>query len=123
MVSSDSEKIALRFVECINAQDVEGLAALMTEDHTFIGHDEGDVSVGRETMKQGFAGYFEDFPEYRIHVSKVTRSGKDIAIVGTTTGSHIAPEIEAKETVIWIAKIRDGLVSEWRIFTDLDRLR
>ena len=38
MVISDSEKIALEFVECINTQDVEGLAALMTEDHTFIGY-------------------------------------------------------------------------------------
>lgn len=122
MVISDSEKIALEFVECINTQDVEGLAALMTEDHTFIGYEEGDVAVGRERMKEGFAQYFEAYPEYKIHISKVTRSGKDIAIIGTTSGSQIPPEVEAKETVIWIAKMKDQLVSEWRIFTDLDHL-
>ena len=121
MNATNAEKIALKFVECINEQDLTGLVALMTEDHTFIGYEEGDVGIGRETMKEGFRGYFEDFPEYKIHISKVTRSGSDIAIIGKTTGSHIPPEIEAQETVIWIAKIRDGLVSEWRIFTDLER--
>ena len=73
-------------------------------------------------MKEGFAQYFEAYPEYKIHISKVTRSGKDIAIIGTTSGSQIPPEVEAKETVIWIAKMKDQLVSEWRIFTDLDHL-
>ena len=29
---------------------------------------------------------------------------------------------QAKETVIWIAKVEDNLVSEWRIFSDLDHL-
>ena len=123
MHTSNSEKIALEFVECINNQDLEGLVSLMTEDHTFIGHEEGDVAVGLERMREGFRGYFSEYPEYKIHVSKVTRSGNDIAIIGSTTGSHIPPEIEAKETVIWIAKIKGDLVSEWRIFTDLDHLQ
>ena len=68
---SDSEKIALEFVECINAQDVEGLVALMTEDHTFIGCEEGDVAVGRKRMKEGFAQYFEAYPGIERWLEKV----------------------------------------------------
>jgi hypothetical protein len=30
--------------------------------------------------------------------------------IGTTSGSHIPPEIEAKETVIWIAKYSFPLI-------------
>jgi ketosteroid isomerase-like protein len=118
---TNAEKIALKFVECINNQDIEGLVSLMTEGFTMIAY-EGKLETGRELMKEGFQGYFTDFPEYKIHISKVARSGDDIAIIGKTTGSHISPEIDAKETVIWTAKVEDNLVSEWRIFSDLDHL-
>ena len=94
----------------------------MAENITFIGYDEGDIGTGRDKMKSGFEGYFSAYPAYRIPIEKVTRSGKDIAIVGKTTGSHISPEIETKETVIWIAKIEDNQVAEWRIFSDMDHI-
>jgi len=118
----DSAEIALNFVDCINRQDVQGLATLMTDDHTFVGYVRGDRARGREVMTKGFAEYFAAFPDYRIHVAKVLRSGDDIAIIGSTTGSHVAPELEARETLIWIAKIEEGLVAEWRIYTDLDQI-
>jgi hypothetical protein len=51
-------------------------------------------------MREGFQGYFLDFPAYKILVEKVARSGNDIAILGKTTGSHIPPEIEEWETYI-----------------------
>ena len=119
MDATRPEHIALEFVECINNQDIEGLVALMTEGFTMI-PDQGEPEVGREVMKKGFQGYFDDFPAYKIHIDKVARSGDDVAIVGKTTGSHIPPEIEAGETVIWIAKIEGQLVAEWRIFSDMD---
>jgi uncharacterized protein (TIGR02246 family) len=123
MNARDPAEIALNFVDCINRQDVEGLAALMTDDHTFVGYERGDRAQGRETMARGFAEYFTAFPDYRIHASKVLRSGDDIAIIGTTTGSHVAPELEARETLIWTARIERGLVAEWRIYTDLEQIR
>ena len=119
----DPAEIALKFVDCINRQDVEGLGALMTGDHTFVGYERGDRAQGREVMARGFAEYFAAFPGYRINVSKVLRSGDDIAIIGTTTGSHVAPELEARETLIWTARIEHGLVAEWRIYTDLEQIR
>jgi len=83
---------------------------------------EAKHETGRELLKKGFQDYFTDFPEFKIQVSKVTRSGDAIAIIDKTTGSHIAFEIEAKETVIWIARVEDNLVSEWRIFSDFNHL-
>lgn len=119
---SSPEDIALEFVGCINNQNLDGLVKLMTEDHRFIDYG-GGVSRGREEMRKGWVGYFSAYPEYKIHVSKVTRSGNAVAIIGTTSGSHIPPEIEAKETIIWIAEIENGLVAEWRIYADIDHIR
>lgn len=113
------EEVTLKFVERINARDSDGLAKLMTEDHTFIDY-EGGAYKGREKMRKGFQEYFDSYPEYKIHVSNICSSGDAVAIIGSSTGSHIPPELEAGETLIWTARTRDGLVSEWRIYIDLE---
>ena len=86
MNPTNPEGIALKFVECINNQDIEGLVSLMTADFTMIAY-EGEPEIGRQRMKQGFKRNFNEYPEYQIHIEKVARSGNDIAIVGNTTGT------------------------------------
>ena len=53
MKATNPEVIALKFVEYINNQDIDGLVSLMTEGFTMIAH-EGEPEVGRELMKEGF---------------------------------------------------------------------
>ena len=60
----------LAFIDRINAHDVEGLAELMSDDHTFIDAHGNQVS-GREKMIAGWRGYFEWFPNYRIEVTDI----------------------------------------------------
>lgn len=116
----NSEEMALKFVEKINAQDADGLAKLMTDDFRFLDY-EGNIYEGRERMRKGFASYFSSCPKYKIIIEKICQSGNDVAIIGTTTGSHAPPEIEAKWTVIWIAKIENSLVAEWGIYSDIEK--
>jgi uncharacterized protein (TIGR02246 family) len=120
METMNVEEIALKFVDKINTQDADGLAKLMTENFKFIDY-EGNIFSGRERMRQGFANYFLNYPKYKIIVERICRSGNDVAIIGTTTGSHAPPEIEAKWTVIWIAKIENSLVAEWGIYSDIEK--
>lgn len=100
------------------APSLNGLISLQTEDFTFT-----DMSGNVERGRQGWHYYFSDFPEYTIYVKNVFTSGNGVAIIGKTTGSHVLPEIEEKETVLWTAEIRNGLVSQWRIYTDTDEAR
>ena len=116
MTTVDPVTATLLFVERINAGDLDGLTELLTEDHRFI-EDAGGMERGREKMRAGWAGYFAAYPDYRIHVHQVLRGGRGVAIVGTTTGSHLPPEVEKKGTVLWTAELRDGRVEEWRIYT------
>ena len=112
------KSVALKFVEIINAGDSEALIKLQTEDFTLIDMA-GDVTRGRD----GWHGYFSSFPKYKIHVQHVLTSGNGVAIIGKTTGSHVPPEVEEHETVLWTAEIRDGLVAEWRIYSDIEEAK
>lgn len=112
------KSVALKFVEIINAGDSEELVKLQTEDFTLIDMA-GDVYRGRD----GWQSYFSAYPKYKIHVQHVLTSGNVVAIVGKTTGSHVSPEVEEKETVLWTAKIRNGLVAEWRIYSDIEEVQ
>lgn len=114
-------EVVSKFVKCINAGDLEGLCALMTDDFTFT-DDRGKVERGKDVMREGFKGYFSDYPQYKIIVEKVLTGGSGVAIIGKTTGSHIPPEIEKRETVLWTAEIRDRHVAEWRIYADTDTI-
>ena len=91
------------------------LVKLQTEDFTLIDMA-GDVFRGRD----GWQDFFSSYPKYRIHVHHVLMSGNGVAIIGKTTGSHVPPEVEEKETVLWTAEIRNGLVAAWRIYSDIE---
>ena len=110
------KSVALKFVEAINAGDSVALIKLQTEDFTLI-DVEGDVYRGRD----GWQDYFSTYPKYKIHVQHILAGSNGVAIIGKTTGSQIPPEIEEKETVLWTAEIRNGLVAEWRLYTDIAR--
>jgi limonene-1,2-epoxide hydrolase len=117
MTTPSSIQTALKFVECINAGDADKLMTLMTKDFTFI-DKAGDITHGRERWD-----YFEMYPEYKIHVNHILKSGNSVAIIGKTTGSHVPPELEEKETIMWIAEIEKGHVAEWRIYSDIEEIK
>jgi uncharacterized protein (TIGR02246 family) len=122
MEKSISEEVALEFVERINGRNADGLSELMTEDFVFVDY-EGETYQGRDVMREGFAEYFENFPEYKIHVERVCVSGGDVALVAKTTGSHVPPELERDEILVFLAMISNGLVTQWRIYTDLEHVK
>lgn len=114
----DPKLTALQFNEYINAQDIEGLSGLMTDDHTFIDrHDE--VDEGKESMTEGWIEFFKSFPEYRNIFQRV-ESRDDLVIL---LGHAYWNEKEPHDTAIWTARIRDDLVAEWRIYEDTEENR
>ncbi len=117
-MKGNAKSVAIKFVEIINVGDSDALIKLQTEDFTLIDMA-GDAYHGRD----GWQDYFSAYPKYKIHVQHVLMSGSGVAIIGKTTGSHVPPEVEEKETVLWTAKIRDGLVAEWRIYSDIERVK
>jgi len=111
MDSSKSILTALRFIERINQRNLEGLAELMTEDHTFMDNS-GNVTKGKLAMKEGWRDFFERYPDYRNIVTCVTTIDNVVVMVGHSACSY--KQLEGPN--IWTAKIRGKLVSEWRVY-------
>jgi hypothetical protein len=82
------DAVALSFVNRINDGDVEGLAALMTEDHELRVFDE-PPQIGREVVTASWRSYVSAFTRYLIHPHRFGVRGDEVAILGHTTGSHL----------------------------------
>src|SRR5689334_19378070 len=79
-------KIVLAFITAINAHNVDDIKNLMTDDHVFIDAHYKKVE-GKLKMADGWKGYFEWFPDYKIEVEKVMTDKDTIAIFGFAEGT------------------------------------
>jgi uncharacterized protein (TIGR02246 family) len=111
MESSELMLVALKFNEKINEQDLEGLAELMTDDHTFI-DNEGNVTRGKNVMKEGWRDFFNKYPDYRNKFTAVTVLNNVVVMIGYSTCSF--KPLDGSN--IWTARIQDEHVSEWRVY-------
>jgi ketosteroid isomerase-like protein len=107
------------FIDCINRGDVPGLARLMTDNHVLVVFDEPPL-VGRESNIEAWRGYATSFPSYTIYPHHVAVEGERVAVLGSTTGSHLglSDEDEKALTLIWVADISDERVRAWRLIED-----
>jgi len=111
MKDSSPCSIVLQFIESVNQGDTTKLAPVISRDIVFT-----DI-LGREYQERDFMEkYLAAFPDYKIHVHHVLQGGNGIAIFGKTSGSHVPPEIEDREWLVWTAEIEDGLITTWRIY-------
>lgn len=111
--------VAVSFVDQINRQDLDALAALMSTDHRLEVFDEEPLA-GRSANTNAWRGYFESFPRYAIYPHRITESNGRVAILGHTTGSHLGlPDDEERTlTLIWIADVDNGTVTRWKLVED-----
>ena len=124
MYEGEAVDVAFRFVEAINRRDLAAVDRLMTADHVFV-DPSGERYEGQATMREGWAEYFDRYPNYMIHIHEVYLETDIVLLAGRTTGSHLGlPRIdEFRDPVIWVARVRDSRLSEWRVVLDEDEAR
>lgn len=116
-----------RFVDQINAHDVEGLSVLLTPDHRFI-DSLGSIIVGRKTMRQGWREYFQMVPDYHIEITHSFTDGVEVALLGSAGGTYardkqMKPADAWQTPAAWHAVVRDGLIAEWQVYADNEPIR
>ena len=120
-------EVVRAFVTCINTHDVDGLAALMTEDHRFI-DSLGQVVRGREAVRSGWGQYFSMVREYRLQADEWLCDGLVVVLLGTADGNYSpdgapSPGRSWTTPAVWRAVVRGGQVAEWRVYADNEPIR
>ncbi|MHB9150996.1 MAG: nuclear transport factor 2 family protein [Thermoleophilia bacterium] len=136
VLDREAETVALDFVDRINRHDIDTLVQAMTDDHEFIDTAVGSI-VGRDAMRDAWNAYYRLFPDYHIDVERVSRHGDLIVLLGRSTGTLspagrrelagpdgvVPPDDELQGPAIWTGLVRNGLVSQWRVYVDDDDAR
>jgi hypothetical protein len=109
----------VKFIDCINHGDVDGLDRLMSDDHQLCVFDEKPL-IGRATNVEAWRGYVQSFPDYIIYPHRIAEHAGSVAVLGHTTGSHLglADAEESQLMLIWLAEVVDGAVRTWRLIKD-----
>lgn len=112
-LAAPDKEIALRFNACINNRDIQGLASLMTDDHTFI--DSADNAVrGKAQVVEAWESFFAMFPDYRNIFERVESRNQFVAVLGRSTCS----EQQLDGPALWTARVKGDQVAEWRVYHD-----
>ena len=122
-----ARKTVQAFIERINAQDVDGLYELMSDDHAFVDALAYTV-VGRDAMRKGWQGYFAMVPDYWIESEQILSRGDVVAVFGRSGGTYtrdcrLKPENAWETPAAWLAVAREGKVVEWRVYADNEPIR
>jgi ketosteroid isomerase-like protein len=113
-----NRELILAFVAAINTRAPEALAELMSDDHTFI-DAHGNKVIGRETMRAGWGGYFEWFPNYQIEVEQIFEAGEEFGLFGYASGSFNGKaELNWRLPAAWKVLVRDQRVALWQVYAD-----
>jgi ketosteroid isomerase-like protein len=112
--------VALRFVDCINHKDVDGIVDMLAPGHIFADLEGNEFEFDADSGRRAWQDYFQLSHRYLIHVGGVYALGDLAVLCGRTTGSHMellhAQEFEQK--LIWTADIRHEKLNDWRIYFD-----
>jgi len=109
----DPRTLTITFNQHINDQDLNALATLMTDDHTFI-DTTGHPIRGKSMCLEAWRGFFTAFPDYRNIFDRLEVDEDRVAVVGRSSCSDVRLDGPA----LWAAKVRDGKLAEWRVYDD-----
>ena len=118
MNKKDPKLVVLQFNECINHQDIISLAKFMAPDYKFIDSSD-DIQDGKELNLEGWKEFFKQFPDYLNHFS-IIESRENIVLAA---GYSTCTDDRLVGPAIWVAKVENDLIAEWRIFLDTPQNR
>ena len=107
----NGKDIVRKYIEAINSHNIQAMRNLMTLDHTFI-DAEGKEMKGREKILDGWPGYYDMFPDYKIKVESIIEEGSIVAVFGSTFATYngktgMKPENEICEPAAWKAIVKN----------------
>ena len=114
--------VVRRALEAWNRHDLESLIALCHPGVRFrslIGALEGSKAHrGHEGVRRWWTEAEEVFAARRLEVEEITTRGEWVVFTGVGLGTGRGSGAEVRWPFVGVARLADGLVSEWRLFSD-----
>jgi steroid delta-isomerase-like uncharacterized protein len=82
-------EVVLAWVEAFNGRDADAAAALYHEDAVNIQVSEGEPTVGRQAIRDGFATFFRAFPDNCTRVASLFEDGEWAILEWTGCGTWL----------------------------------
>ena len=117
-----NKQIVYNFADAINSHNIDGLYALVTNDHLFV-DVYGNKVEGKDKMKAGWAGYFQWFPDYKIEITQLFEDGDTVAAFGFAEGTFKGMKTHNNENnwrlpAAWKVIVADNKVKLWQVYAD-----
>lgn len=119
---STQRDTVLKFIERINAHDVNGIVALMAEDYRFV-NSSGDSFHGLEFMREEWTKHFDRYPDFHIHVNAIIAGEEGVGVFGEAEGTYTSDD-PVEEDDHWripaafYGIASDGKMAHWQVYAD-----
>lgn len=127
MTDTGIVRVALRFVNEINRHDVDGMLALMSDDHLYVDGLGREVH-GREKLRGLWGEVFARFPDYHLDVRETFQTGRVVALLGSASGTvAVNGQAHAQNRwttpAAWRVIVEQDRIVHWQLYADLDPVR
>ena len=103
--------IVRQYIGCLNARDLDGVAALLHPECRFI-DSHGEWIEGRDAIIAATARFFAIEPRFRIKVDSLSDHQGEILLRGKASASR--PEFTTD--ALWRARVEQGGIVYWQSF-------
>lgn len=86
----------------------------MTDDHRLICYGHKDAT-DKDSTKKVWLYFFNHYPDYSNHFTRVESTGNFVVMVGSSTCSN---EESLNGNALWSAIIENGKVRKWQVYED-----
>ena len=115
-------EVAMAFVEAINAKNVERMASLMTDDHTFIDGDGSEYS-GKDRMTIGWKEHLELIPDLTLSIAQHFEENETVVLLGWSSGTivqngELKRENSWRVPCAWRVVVESEKVAIWQLYAN-----
>jgi ketosteroid isomerase-like protein len=124
---NENLKIAEDFIYNINEHDIDEMMTFLSEDHLMT--DSSGIFIrGKKQLKFAWLDFFIHFPDYTIVIEEMISEKDIVAVYGKAKGTYWKEgELEERNKFTvpasWQVKIKDGKISEWKVYADIQLVR
>jgi len=107
------ELLMKKFNDYITNHDLDGLGTLLSDDHIFI-DAAGNVIKGKDEVLDSWKSFFYFVPDYTNVFDKIVTKDR----LAIATGRSVCSKPELSGPAIWVAYVKEGKITEWRVLDD-----